>query len=245
MKAILLSTSASLLLATNAYAGGLSFEGAMLESSNYFYFDDGSEWQNYQLEGSAHINLGTSFGAQVDLGSAWYDGDPAFDAINYGLHVFYNVNDEIKIGAFAGRSSWDGGDYWEDYYGAEGRFDNGTIAVQAYAGTVAYDGDPNPGNSVYGVRGDYNIGPIGSLGEASILARTNFFDYGSHSNDMIAYAVGGALHFNNGAYVELEVGKSGRLESDMYPRVSVALGWEFGNGTPFERRDYYQVWQGY
>ena len=244
MKKLLLSTSAALLLASNAYAGGFSFEGATLEATAYFYVPDGNEWQNYQLEGRVHANFGDHIGAQVDLGSAWYNGDQAFDAMNYGLHVFYNVNEKVKIGAFAGRSSWSGLS-WEDYYGAEGRFDNGTIAVQAYAGIVAYAGDPSPGHSIYGIRGDYAIGPIGSIGEASVSARTDFFNYGNDTNDMIAYAVGGALHLNNGAYVEIEVGQTGRIESTMYPRVSVALGWNFGNGTPFERRDYYQVWQGY
>ncbi|MBL1438298.1 MAG: hypothetical protein COB08_019140 [Rhodobacteraceae bacterium] len=245
MKKYFLSSTAAMLLATNAFAGGFSFEGANVEATSYFYNGNGNEWQNYQIEGSVHVNFGNYVGAQVDLGTAWYDGDEAFDHMTYGLHLFYNVNDAVKVGAFAGRLAWDGGTGWEDYYGAEGRYDNGPISVQAFAGIVAYYSNPNRDNKVYGILAEYNIGAVGSLADVSLSARTNVFDFAGTTNDFVSYALGSALHFENGAYVELEVGQTGFLEGIMYPRISVAFGWDFGNSTPFERRDYYQVWQGY
>ena len=237
---LLATTALALSAATGASAVG--FDGADLSYTYHSY--DGGDFYNQQIEGRLSFSITPQIGAQLDLGGAGYDSDGVFEDTNYGLHVFYNVNDMTAVGVFWGRSAFGGGSY-EDYIGVEASFSSGAFTGQAFFGGVNYDGeDPFNGRTVAGILGEYTLeGMASGPGDLTLFGRYNQFNYGSDDISRM-YGAGARYTLTNGLYGELELGRYDDDFSD-YDRITVTVGYEIGSGAKFERRDYYEVWQGY
>ena len=99
----LLATTA-LVMSTATGAMAMGFDGADL-SYTYHSYDSGN-WTNSQIEGRLSFSITPQIGAQLDIGGSGYDSDGPLEDKNYGLHVFYNVNDMTAVGVFSGLGTW-------------------------------------------------------------------------------------------------------------------------------------------
>jgi len=203
MNKIIAAIAATACVASSAAAQDL--DGYTL-GLQYQRYDDGDGFtvDTMELNGDVAVTFG-SYGAQLGLAYAEEvdSSDPFLDFRHTSaatLHLFYDVNDQWRLGVMTGHDGFDDADY---VLALEGIYLNGPIRIEGRIGT--YVSNDGPDIDLYGIYGSYDLndridlrgfyryadyGPFGSyevtsLGVGFDLTETwhAYVDYGLHTND--------------------------------------------------------------
>ena len=182
---------------------------------------DEGDYQNTVLSASISHTYASGLGVQVDgflLRHANYPDDD-----NYGatVHMTYDVNPDIAVGAFYIKQTY-AGDDWNSY-GLEAKFNAGNLQVD---GIVAIEREigTNTDYSYSALFAEYNVNDWFTLGAA----------LGSFDDSEITTTVSLSKSFNHGFNVSVSALDT-QNEGFIY---AVALSMDVGNGAKFRRPDY-------
>ncbi|SFK62993.1 hypothetical protein [Shimia haliotis] len=181
---------ASLLVAGTAqaqqYNGDISF-GLYNNSGDTSRF--GAETLGY-LYSRSSFEFGGAWGAQFDLGGAAIFGDNAQPAV--GGHLFYNVNENISLGAFYAHEGYlrarAPGESFGDaqHYGLEFHYSQANIEMNGYYGK--YKPDCCSNRDLAGIDAKFGIGTVPGLKivagmHGSFNGADDFYWYGGAEKD--------------------------------------------------------------
>lgn len=242
MKKLLATSAVASAFALATPASAQQFDGATLFYQHYS--QDGGDYY-MGVAGAQIAGSFNQFGLQLDLGGFWWEGDATLDFPTYGIHAYYEVNDNLTAGVYLGAVVWDRDDPSENeiYYGIEALYETGPWTIQGHYILQDYANDG--AGPAFGLDVDYSFGSVGFFDDVAVFVDLRTVDPNwDPLQKSAALGVRGAL--DNGAFAEFQVHGSYDDDGDLNGRgVALKIGYELGNGTKFTRHDYSKQWQGY
>lgn len=216
MKMRLASTAAA--LAIIAASPSLAFEHNRTEFSlgyqDLSYFGTGFYGTDARVQ--SDFSLSPSWGVQGDL--EYSDTNSGFFSVyrpTYGLHVYNELSDELRIGAFVQQSNYTISGFPVSldisYYGVEAMLTPlPNLSIEAYYGLGQYDvgGGTSLDMTTFGSQVSYGITPEFALRIASDF---DTIDTGGFDYQISSYAIGADYYMNGGLPMifSAEVGNAG------------------------------------
>ncbi len=225
----LTATLIAALAAGAAQAQGLELSGGEITYSSTRNDTFGDSLN--MLEGSAVLESGSGFGAQIDFSYGKYSsGFPTIKTA--GVHLFYGITPSLTGGMYFTREvislSPDA-----NSYGAELAYDAGKLAVEAQIGKIDAVGLPDT-FSIASIEVSYGLSESLSVG----IGAQNLND---GTDTLRQVSVGGKYSFGNGMNVEA---RYYRRTDTALPgpenAVGIRFGYEFGKGAAFGGRGFFQ-----
>lgn len=183
----------------------------------------GVDYEYVALGFSASGDLSGALGYQFDVYRLEYANYPDDDIYGLAVHVTYDLESNLSVGAYVGFENWEGSEYM--IAGIEANYASGPLSIDA--SFAVYDDEDAFGGigMVYDLNNGLSVG----------------FELGHYSDYETTYAVSATKEFGNGMALSLHV-IDPRDEGILY---SVRVSKDFGNGAKFRRPDYlnlFSVW---
>lgn len=181
----------------------------------YSAFEDDTDLNRGNLEGSMEIGFAQSFSTQIDLGHNSF-GETDIDGTNIGLHAIYHLNDSTSLGAFYTREDVEDAD--ADIFGIEAGFETGAFEVEGFLGQLDAE---NEDETIFGFEGRYQLNSglglslgyedVGSSSTVNVATTTLRIDRDVTSNLNLFAEIGStSIDTNIGDADETFVGIGGR-----------------------------------
>lgn len=197
--------------------------------------DSRQDYGIVQFNAAVGLNFG-NITTQIDLGGGGYDGESFGNPSTWTLHAGYMLpgTPGLELGVFYGENDFFFGDP-DPFYGIEGRYASGPIAVEAALGTYEDSGtgttyfDFVTVDAVYDVTANWS-----ALGQVTVTDNSL-----GGIRDLTIVGLGAQYQTDTGMFVQASYhNMSGDYHNDI---LELKIGYDFGAGVTYDNRGWHDL----